>query len=56
MNKVFKDFVEQIEQLVAKPSSVSFQLAYDNVYKLSKGRRQAEMLDFLSHTIATFLK
>ena len=41
LNQVFKDFVRQIEQLVAKPSFVSFQLAYDNVYKLSKGRRQA---------------
>ena len=45
-HKLFKAFEGDIEQLISKTShSVSFQLAYDHVFKLTKMGKQPEILN-----------
>ena len=56
-HKLFKAFEGDIEQLISKTShSVSFQLAYDHVFKLTKMGKQPEILNLLDDSITTFLK
>lgn len=42
--------------LLNKPEQVSFQLSYDNVFKLTKLGRQADILNTLDEKLAALLK
>lgn len=54
--KLFKSFQEDVRLLVSRESqSVSFQLAYDHVFKLTKLGKQAEVLQCLDQQLRDLL-
>lgn len=56
-HKLFKAFEEDIKLLISGSSkTVSFQLAYDHVFKLVKQNRESDILKYLDDKVEGLLK
>jgi hypothetical protein len=55
--KLMEQFASNLDLLLAgRSAALSYQLAYDTVYKLTKDRRQVELLSLLEQKLATYLR
>ncbi len=55
--KLMEQFASYVDHLLAgKSTAISYQLAYDTVYKLTKDHKQTELLALLEQKITSFLQ
>lgn len=55
--KLMDQFTAYLDLLLAgRAAELSYQLAYDTVYKLTKDHRQAELLALIEHKLANYLQ
>lgn len=56
IKKLMENLTDTINKLLhSKSELVSFQLAYDNVYKLAKHNKQNEVLELIDQKLSNFV-